>query len=397
VSIEEELPRLLNELADDHVVGPPPGLEQHVVRASRRNRARPALLTAALVAACSVVVVGGLVAIGTRDGDPAPAIPPPATDDSQSDSPVASTPTSDPTVVDTTTEATAVESADTGLDLIRIDARASAQGTTRVALVFDGEVPSSVSPELLSSPTAPPSDRIGYITQSSGESASGISVCGDSHWFPAPGNRTVDIFVPSDWFGPESVIDPPVELEPGSAALPKIVVCEPLNGAVQISVWGAASGRAEDVNVSVDASTIVVNIAPDPLDRSVDSASAVDGPVMRHPNRSGTAEGLAAEVRGVLELEQDCLYIALDEVGERYPILWPALTTWNPDANTVVLPLGQSVAIGDSVYGGGGYFYVDDIERLAGKEAAELAGRCVDNQYGEIAVVNNYDSAISPD
>jgi len=73
------------------------------------------------------------------------------------------------------------------------------------------------------------------------------------------------------------------------------------------------------------------------------------------------------------------------------------LTTWNPDANTVVLPWGQSVAIGDSVYGGGGYFYVDDIERLAGKEAAELAGRCVDNQYGEIAVVNNHDSAIGPD
>ncbi len=106
---------------------------------------------------------------------------------------------------------------------------------------------------------------------------------------------------------------------------------------------------------------------------------------------------MAAEVRGVLELEQDCLYVALDEVGERYPILWPASTTWNPDTNTVVLPSGQSVAIGDSVYGGGGYLSVDDIERLAGKEAAELADRCVDNRYGEIAVVNNNDSAIRPD
>lgn len=396
MSIEEELPRLLDELADGHIVGPPPTLEQHVVQATRRNRARPALRTAALVAACSVVVVGGLVAIGTRDDDPAPATPPPATDDSQSDSSVTSTPTSGPTV-GTTTDAAAVESADKGLDLIRIDARAGAQGTTGIVLVFDGEVPRGISPELLSSPTAAPSDRIGYITQSSGESADGISVCGDSHWFPSPGNRTVDIFVPSNWLGTESLIDAPVEREPGSAALPKIVVCEPLNGAVQISVWGAASGRVEDVNVSVDARTIIVDIAPDPLDRSIDSASAVDGPVMRHPNRSEIEEGPAAEVRGILELEQDCLYIALDEVGERYPILWPASTTWNPDANTVVLPLGQSVAIGDSVYGGGGYFYVDDIERLAGKEAAELAGRCVDNQYGEIAVVNNYDSAIGPD
>jgi hypothetical protein len=59
--------------------------------------------------------------------------------------------------------------------------------------------------------------------------------------------------------------------------------------------------------------------------------------------------------------------------------------------------MGESIAIGESVYGGGGYFQVDDIEQLAGKEAAELAGRCVDNQYGEIAVVNNHDSAIAPD
>jgi hypothetical protein len=44
--------------------------------------------------------------------------------------------------------------------------------------------------------------------------------------------------------------------------------------------------------------------------------------------------------------------------------------------------------------GGGGYLYIGDIERFAGADAAELAQRCLDNTYGEIAVVNNSDSAI---
>lgn len=41
-----------------------------------------------------------------------------------------------------------------------------------------------------------------------------------------------------------------------------------------------------------------------------------------------------------------------------------------------------------------------DIERdgslagLAGADAADLAQRCIDNTYGEVAVVNNSDAAI---
>ena len=52
--------------------------------------------------------------------------------------------------------------------------------------------------------------------------------------------------------------------------------------------------------------------------------------------------------------------------------------------------------IGSEVYGGGGYFYVSEVERLVGPEAALLASTCVDNQYGEIAMVNNLDTAIGP-
>lgn len=122
----------------------------------------------------------------------------------------------------------------------------------------------------------------------------------------------------------------------------------------------------------------------------------VDGPVMRHPKRSDSEEGLAAEVRGVLELEGACLYVARDEIGERYPILWPAGTRWDEQNEAVISPVGESMAIGDEVYGGGGYFYVDDVEGIAGPQASSLAADCVDNTHGEVAVVNNYDTAIGP-
>ncbi len=61
-----------------------------------------------------------------------------------------------------------------------------------------------------------------------------------------------------------------------------------------------------------------------------------------------------------------------------------------------MLPAGDEIAVGGLAYGGGGCFYVDDIENIAGPEAADLAGRCADNTYGEIAVVNNCDTAIGP-
>ncbi|CAN5759170.1 hypothetical protein BH24ACT6_BH24ACT6_07850 [soil metagenome] len=62
----------------------------------------------------------------------------------------------------------------------------------------------------------------------------------------------------------------------------------------------------------------------------------------------------------------------------------------------VVSPMGESMAIGDEVYGGGGYFYVADVEQIAGPQASSLAADCADNTYGEIAVVNNWEPAIGP-
>ncbi|MGH1493798.1 MAG: META domain-containing protein [Acidimicrobiales bacterium] len=117
-------------------------------------------------------------------------------------------------------------------------------------------------------------------------------------------------------------------------------------------------------------------------------ATGLQGPVMRHIEPHAN-QGEDAEVRGVVQIEGDCLYIALDEIGERFPIIWPASTSWDADAGRVLLPNGDAVGHGDAVYGGGGYYYVRDVEAFAGAAAAARAGECVDNQYGEIAVVNN--------
>ena len=124
--------------------------------------------------------------------------------------------------------------------------------------------------------------------------------------------------------------------------------------------------------------------------------SGIDGPVMRHPERSDNQDEMAAEVRGLLELEGSCLYVSLSEVGERYPIVWPSGTQWSASGQAVVTPGGLSMAIGSEVYGGGGYLDLADVERIAGSQAATLAAQCIDNTYGEVAVLNNTDTAIGP-
>ena len=135
------------------------------------------------------------------------------------------------------------------------------------------------NPEPLGNVANPPTDRIGYSTQNSDDGP--VSVCGDSHFFPPPGNRTVDIFVPSAWLDPSSSIDTTLTLEPNVA---KIITCEPLNGVVQVSVWGSASGRLEDVNVDIDANTIIIDITPD---TDTDNAPPTANTAASCTNRAG--------------------------------------------------------------------------------------------------------------
>lgn len=120
------------------------------------------------------------------------------------------------------------------------------------------------------------------------------------------------------------------------------------------------------------------------------------GPVMRYPNPAPVdAPGMEALIRGVLQQEGDCLYIEEDESGERYPILWPAGTGWDPYNPSVIPPSGEPIPVGAKVEGGGGFLTVSNVERLAEAAAYERALECVDNQFDEIAVVNNQPDAIA--
>jgi hypothetical protein len=165
----------------------------------------------------------------------------------------------------------------------------------------------------------------------------------------------------------------------------------------------AAMGPASYFYVILDAdfSKPVFLVVPDEL--AVHESGAilastgitVVGPVMRYPTPSDDDDGMAAEVSGVLEHEGSCVYIYSDRSGERYPVLWPAGTQWDQKGEAVIPPSGVPMPIGSQVVGAGGFLYVADVERLAGPTASSLASACVDNTYGEIAVLNNADTAVA--
>lgn len=126
-----------------------------------------------------------------------------------------------------------------------------------------------------------------------------------------------------------------------------------------------------------------------------DAPSGVDGPVIRHLAGRDSG-GDDAFVGGRLVVEGECLYLDL-EGAERFPVVWPHDTRWDAEAGTVVLADGTVAAPGTMLSGGGGYHRLAAVERAAGAAAAELAGRCVDNTHGEIALVNNQPSGIGID
>lgn len=293
MTVDEELDGLFDELADDHTVGSPPVLVQRAAHLTSPGPRRSALLAIFAVAACFVVVVAGLVAIGSRNS-PTPAASPitvvPGTDTSPSD-PAAS---SNATTFEETTPADPDLPAPLPLLLVRIEARTETPGTTSVVLVFDSDLPNTTV-ELLGDITTPTTSGIGYITQNSKDASSDISVCGSTHRFPPPGNQTVDIFVPGDWFDPQMSVDAPVVPAPDSGPLSKIVTCQPRNNVIQISVWGSASGRSQDVDVTVDANIISVDIAPDPTDSS-SGAVAVDGPSTTQPVTTAPPESTPTDL-----------------------------------------------------------------------------------------------------
>lgn len=119
----------------------------------------------------------------------------------------------------------------------------------------------------------------------------------------------------------------------------------------------------------------------------------LDGPVMRYPKASAGEGGMDAQVQGRLVLEGDCLYL---DGEERYPVVWPAGTTWDTERPAVVSRTGALLPVGTDVSGSGGYLYLADVERVLGADAAQLAEHCLDNAYGEVAFYNNASGDVGP-
>ena len=109
----------------------------------------------------------------------------------------------------------------------------------------------------------------------------------------------------------------------------------------------------------------------------VDSGSNGSGPVVAHPDR-GDGSGTDALIEGPVTLSGGCLL-----VGD-FPVVWPYGTTWDAQAQAVLLSDGQVVALGDRVSGGGGYPYLSDL----GTDLAEPLADCPSNKYGEVAMFN---------
>lgn len=121
---------------------------------------------------------------------------------------------------------------------------------------------------------------------------------------------------------------------------------------------------------------------------TAEEALAIDGPVIRYPHQSSASAQLSSLVQGQLEFDADCLYLVVGHVG-RFPILWPADTRWNAQDKSVVLSDGRQLHMGASVNGSGGYFYLSDVDLLAGAAASAVARDCLDNSFGQIAVMRN--------
>lgn len=103
--------------------------------------------------------------------------------------------------------------------------------------------------------------------------------------------------------------------------------------------------------------------------------------------------GDEAEIRGALVFEGDCLFV--NDNGFRFPLVWPNGTAWDEDAQSVLLNDGQMAAIGQSIFGGGGYSSVDVARSLLSDDAAALVARCVDDESSEVAILKNTNEPLS--
>ena len=129
---------------------------------------------------------------------------------------------------------------------------------------------------------------------------------------------------------------------------------------IALGAWAAFFGPDDDDEVG-DSSDTALDMSNPLLD--------ADGPVVVR----GIAEtgGMDAGFGGTLTLDGECLHF-----GDDLAIVWPVGTTWDRDAEEVVLRDGLRIRIGAEVWGGGGAGGVP--ERISAAARALLEGCIAD-------------------
>ena len=134
---------------------------------------------------------------------------------------------------------------------------------------------------------------------------------------------------------------------------------------------------------------------PAPASPTADAAfpdGTIDGPVMRNlPPFDAVSD--AAEILGTLVLEGECLLLVSLQ-GSRFPIVWPAGTTWDAEGQAVVLHSGERVVIGSDIEGTGGYADTVQLVGWLGDEVATLATSCAQGDVDEVAYLGNTPDAV---
>lgn len=108
-------------------------------------------------------------------------------------------------------------------------------------------------------------------------------------------------------------------------------------------------------------------------------APAYDPPLLRSGPGNGT--GRDAIVQGEVTLRGGCLRV------DGAPAIWPRATTWRADDETLVLPGGEEVALGERVTGGGGSGPASDLGEPLDPDVRAAALACA-GADGEVAIFN---------
>ena len=105
------------------------------------------------------------------------------------------------------------------------------------------------------------------------------------------------------------------------------------------------------------------------------STPQVDGPLIISLERNDAQD---AGFGGVVAIEDDgCVTV------EGFVVAWPPGTTWDDEAQVIVLPDGSRVGDGDSVTGSGGASDGAPLTFSLGEEALVAADRCTSVRVGE--------------